>query len=49
MPADQPPLHGRGASENPTNRFALLSYERDADWTDPEDPAPTTQFLRDAS
>src|SRR5947208_13261712 len=49
MPADKSPNHGRGASENPTNRFALLSYERDPDWTDPDDPAPTTQFLRDAS
>jgi DNA repair photolyase len=49
MLPDQPPLHGRGASENPTNRFVLLSYERDEGWSDPEDPSPTTQFLRDAS
>ena len=40
---------GRGATENPPNRFASLFYVRDQDWTDPDDPAPTTQCLRDMS
>ncbi|HEU0010761.1 MAG TPA: PA0069 family radical SAM protein [Verrucomicrobiae bacterium] len=45
-----PPLpRGRGASGNPPNRFEPLHLERDADWDPSEDPAPRTQFLRDAS
>ncbi len=46
---DQAPIHGRGAAANPPNRFEGIRYERDPDWTDPEDPAPTTQFLKDPS
>jgi DNA repair photolyase len=42
-------IRGRGATENPPNRFAALFYVRDQDWTEPDDPAPTTQCLRDAS
>jgi DNA repair photolyase len=42
-------MRGRGATENPPNRFAALFYVRDQDWTDPDDPAPTTQCLQDAS
>ena len=45
----QGPMHGRGAAGNPPNRFEKISYERDLDWTDPEDPAPATQFLKDPS
>src|ERR1019366_981390 len=41
--------HGRGASSNPPNRFEPLTLERDADWDPEQDPAPTTQFLRDRS
>ncbi|MBI3409959.1 MAG: PA0069 family radical SAM protein [Planctomycetes bacterium] len=41
------PIHGRGASGNPANRFESLHYEPDAD-TAPEDrPAPATLFFRD--
>ena len=40
---------GRGASSNPPNRFEPLTLERDADWDPEQDPAPTTQFLRDRS
>jgi DNA repair photolyase len=40
---------GRGAGSNPANRFESISLERDADWDPAQDPAPTTQFLRDAS
>ena len=41
--------HGRGAMSNPPNRFTPLWHVRDPDWTDPEDPAPTTQFLKDTA
>ena len=46
---DQIPLHGRGASGNPPNRFEKIRYNRDPDWTDPDDPAPATDFLKDPS
>ena len=42
-------IHGRGATENPPNRFEHIVYERDAEWDDPDDPAPKTQFYRDVS
>src|SRR5712671_428739 len=37
-------MKGRGATENPPNRFEQIAYERDAD-----DPSPKMQFYRDAS
>ncbi len=40
---------GRGAADNPPNRFERISLERDADWNPEDDPAPRTQFLRDLS
>lgn len=43
------PPHGRGAPDNPANRFEKIHLERDADWNPEEDPAPRTQFLRDLS
>ncbi|MGE3540852.1 MAG: PA0069 family radical SAM protein [Candidatus Tectimicrobiota bacterium] len=42
-------LRGRGAVSNPPNRFTPLWHVRDPDWTDEEDPAPTTRFLTDTS
>jgi DNA repair photolyase len=42
-------LRGRGAGNNPANRFEKLQLERDEDWNPEEDPAPKTQFLRDLS
>lgn len=42
-------IHGRGAAGNPPNRFEKISYERDPDWIDPEDPATATQLLKDPS
>ncbi len=42
-------MRGRGAAENPANRFETLSYGRDEDWNDPEDPAPQTRFMKDPS
>ena len=49
MQGDQEALHGRGTASNPPNRFTPLWHVRDPDWTDPEDPAPTTQFLQDTT
>jgi radical SAM superfamily enzyme YgiQ (UPF0313 family) len=42
-------MKGRGATQNPANRFERITRERDADWNEPDDPAPKTQFYRDAS
>ncbi len=42
-------FRGRGAVDNPPNRFETLSYVRDAEADDPEGPAPGTQFLKDPS
>src|SRR6266487_1569548 len=41
--------HGRGAASNPPNRFPSLWHVRDPDWTDPEDPAPSTKFFKDTA
>jgi DNA repair photolyase len=40
---------GRGAGDNPPNRFEKIHLERDEDWDPAEDPSPKTQFLRDLS
>lgn len=39
---------GRGAADNPKNRFLPIAVERD-EWTFAEDPAPETILLRDSS
>jgi DNA repair photolyase len=44
MNASPEPIRGRGAADNPPNRFERLHYEPDPD---PDGPAPTTQFFRD--
>jgi len=49
MHRDPEASHGRGAARNPPNHFTPLWYMRDPDWTDPEDPAPATQFLKDTA
>lgn len=49
MAVNQKAPHGRGAGDNPPNRFESLRLERDADWNPEEDPSPRTQFLRDLS
>ncbi|MFL5342877.1 MAG: PA0069 family radical SAM protein [Gemmataceae bacterium] len=43
------PVHGRGASHNPPNRFIPLNYEEDPARLDPDGPAPQTQFYRDGA
>ena len=40
---------GRGAIENPTNRFQSIDFTWDEDFDPAERPAPRTQFLRDVS
>src|SRR3954463_16199812 len=41
-------VRGRGAAENPPNRFEKVWKSRDPEWTE-EDPAPGTDFLYDTS
>ena len=43
-----PALKGRGVSWNPPNRFERLHLDREG-WTDPDDPAPETVLLNDAT
>jgi DNA repair photolyase len=49
MPDNLDAQRGRGATANPANRFEPLRYERDPEWTDPEDPSLQTQLFRDTS
>ena len=49
MPRKSDAMRGRGAAENPPNRFTTMFYVRDQDWHEPDDPAPVTQCLRDTS
>jgi len=49
MSGETPSPRGRGAANNPGNRFVTLHLERDSDWDPTEDPAPATVFLRDHS
>jgi DNA repair photolyase len=42
-------IHGRGAADNPSNRFDKLTYLADPEATDSDAPRPATEFLRDAS
>ncbi|NNF13683.1 MAG: PA0069 family radical SAM protein [Gemmatimonadetes bacterium] len=43
-----PTIRGRGASGNPPNRFERLHVDRSG-WVDPDDPAPETILLEDAT
>jgi DNA repair photolyase len=47
MPSDRPAPHGRGAADNPANRFELICYQRDPDDPIEESPGPLTRFFRD--
>jgi DNA repair photolyase len=49
MSKQETPMRGRGAAANPRNRFETLSYERDPERTDPDDPALETTFFKDIS
>ena len=43
------PIHGRGSTTNPANRFVPLYREAIPGWTEEEDPAPRTRFFRDTT
>jgi len=43
------PIHGRGASDNPPNRFESIHYERDPDLPPEEEVAPATVLYRDTT
>src|SRR5678816_1464703 len=49
MQTNLDPIPSRGAAGNPANRFESVSFERDSDWNEADDPAPATQFLKDNS
>jgi DNA repair photolyase len=42
-------IHGRGAADNPPNRFDKLTYNADPEASDLDAPRPATEFLRDRS
>jgi len=42
-------VHGRGAADNPANRFEPLQYEREPDDLAEDGPNPHTLFLKDSS
>jgi DNA repair photolyase len=43
------PIHGRGSSNNPANRFEAIHYEPDPDVDPEERPSPQTTFFKDQS
>lgn len=47
MEAEQGLIRGRGASNNPANRFELIHYERDETASPEESPSSATHFYRD--
>ena len=49
MHGDGGPIRGRGAADNPANRFEKIHYECDPDADDPDSPAPATQFYKDVA
>lgn len=42
-------INGRGAAENPANRFERLAYEPDPESLDPNESHPRTQVFKDSS
>ena len=40
---------GRGASQNPVNRFERVEFVKNYDWSPELDPAPETEFFIDSS
>ncbi len=49
MAAKQHPIHGRGARDNPPNRFETLWSVPDHGQSRPDDPKPNTHFRKDTS
>ena len=42
-------FRGRGAAQNPANRFDRIVLEKDPQWDDTQDPSPKTEFFADDS
>jgi hypothetical protein len=49
LPHPSAPVHGRGASTNPPNRFERLHLEADPNCPTEEQPHPHTKFFFDTS
>ena len=49
MATDRPSIRGRGAADNPPNRFETLAHAPDPEAIDPDGPGPDTEFLKDPS
>jgi DNA repair photolyase len=49
MPGEPESVRGRGAADNPANRFVPIHYEPDPDAPDEGRAAPRTQLYRDAT
>ena len=49
MRGPRPPIHGRGAADNPPNRFEKLVYVDDPEAIEADEPRPKTELLRDSS
>lgn len=49
MEKARPTFRGRGAAENPPNRFEQIALDRDEDGNDPDEPPVPTQFFKDHS
>ena len=45
----RPPVRGRGAAGNPSNRFDKLEYVPDPGCAEDDEPGPQTTLLRDTS
>jgi DNA repair photolyase len=49
MPFDLAALNGRGAGDNPANRFEPIFYQRDPEDAEDDSPGPETRFYRDSA
>jgi DNA repair photolyase len=49
MDSAAPTIRGRGAAQNPANRFEKIYLEPDEDWNPEDSAAPKTQYFRDAT
>ena len=49
MSSTRPVIRGRGAADNPPNRFEALAHAPDPEAIDPDGPGPDTEFLKDPS
>ena len=48
-PPAHPTIKGRGAAQNPPNRFEKIHVEPDEDWNPADNAAPRTEYFRDAT